>query len=192
MHGMNRRQFLQRGLFGGAVLALGAGTLAAYPSRIVHHPRERLLVLDEARFAVLAAIAARVVTVEGADPVAIAHSVDRSLARAVPEAQADIRNVLGLFENALAGFAFDLRFRPFTRLSPEAQDRVLESWRSSRLVVRRSAYRALRNLTASAYYRTEEAWAKVGYPGPPDFLLQYAPPEDVVPVDTHDAAEEAR
>jgi hypothetical protein len=164
---MQRRTFLKRGLLGGAVLVLGGAGVALQPTRRTATPRAPLQVLDERGFQIMAAIAARVVPVEGADPAAIAQGVDEALAHAVPEARADLAKVLGLFENALPGLLLDGRARPFTQLDPAAQDRVLEHWRDSRLVLRRGAYQALRKLCLGAYYATPEAWRAVHYPGPP-------------------------
>lgn len=169
---MNRRTLLRRGLLGGALLAVGSGTaLALWPTRRTHVPTGPLLVLDERAFAVLAAIAARVVVAPAADPVDIAHVIDRALARAVPEARADVRQLLALFDNALAGALLDGRLRPFTALDADGQDAVLRAWRDSRLVLRRSGYKALRNLCATSFYRQEKAWAQAGYDGPPAWLL---------------------
>src|SRR4029453_2273003 len=118
---MTRRSFLKRGLFGGFVLALGGSTgLALWPSRTDYRPRRALKLLDERRFSVLAAIAARTVRAPGADPVEIAPLSEQPLALAPKESQADFLKLLGLFENALPGLLFDGRARPFTRLSPEA------------------------------------------------------------------------
>jgi hypothetical protein len=124
-------------------------------------------VLDERRFAVLAAIAARTVRAPGADPAEIAHTVDAHLQTGVAEERADLLQLLSLFENALAGALLDGRFRPFTRLSGEAQDRVLATWRGSRIAVRRVGYQALKKLTCAAHYASLATWPSVGYPGPP-------------------------
>jgi hypothetical protein len=72
-----------------------------------------------------------------------------------------------VLESALAGMIFDGRTKPFTRLSPEAQDAVLAHWRDSRLLVRRTGYQVLRKLTCAAHYAQPTSWASVGYPGPP-------------------------
>ncbi len=169
---MQRRAFLKRGLLGGTLLAVGGGTaFALYPSRIRFTAREALRVLDAKSFNVMASIVARVVTAEGADPVAITHTIDQALARAVPEAQHDIVQLLGLFENALTGLLLDGRLKPFTQLDGNAQDAVLLAWRDSRLVLRRGAYKALKNLCTTSFYRKESSWHLVEYPGPPDALL---------------------
>ncbi|MGZ3429573.1 MAG: hypothetical protein ACXVCV_23140, partial [Polyangia bacterium] len=87
------------------------------------------------------------------------------------EVRADFGKLLLLLENALAGFVLDGRARPFTRLSPDAQDEVLADWRDSRLALRRSGFAALRKLTQAAWYAAPEAWADVGYPGPPQLSV---------------------
>jgi hypothetical protein len=165
---VKRRSFLQKGLFGGALLALGGGGLALYPGRHLAFPPGALHVLDERSFQVMVAIAARVVLAPHADPVAIAQGVDEALSRAVAEGQADLVKLLGLFENALPGLLFDGRTAPFTRLDAAGQDRVLTSWRDSRFVVRRSGYHALRRLCLGVYYGDPRAWPSIGYAGPPD------------------------
>jgi hypothetical protein len=111
------------------------------------------------------------VTAPAADPIEIAHRVDAQLALGSPEARADFAKLLGLLESALAGLLLDGRPRPFTHLSPAAQDDVLASWQTSHLAVRRSGYGVLRKLTQAAYYAAPEAWADVGYPGPPQIGL---------------------
>lgn len=165
---MNRRSFVKKGLFGGALLLLGGGGLALSPTRRLASPLRKLLVLDDRGFQVLVAVASRVVTVDGADPVAVAQGVDESLSRALPEVQQDLVGLLGLFENALPGLLLDGRARPFTRLDPAAQDRVLESWRDSRLVLRRGGYQALRKLCLGVFYSDPRTWPALHYAGPPD------------------------
>lgn len=167
---MNRRAFLKRGLFGGALLAVGGGAgLSLWPGRVLHRPTGPLLALTPETFNVMAAIARRVVTAPGADPVAIAHTIDASLARATVEARNDLLGVLRLFDSAVVG-ALDGRLGPFTTLSDAEQDRALVAWRDSRLVLLRGAYKALKNLAATSHYRKEATWASVGYPGPPGWL----------------------
>jgi len=168
---MNRRTFLRRGLIGGAVLALGGTGLALWPTLIQHRPRTPLKVLDEKQFAVLAAVAARAVRAPGADPVQMAHGLDDLMSRMAPEVQSDFKQLLGLFENALAGLIFDGRTKPFTRLSPEEQDTVLARWRDSRITVRRAGYAALRKLTQAQHYGQPSSWPSVGYAGPPQISV---------------------
>lgn len=149
-------------------MLFGGGALALFPTRHLASQTRWLHVLDERGFQVMVAIAARVVPVPGADPVLIAEGVDASLAYTSPEAQADIADLLGLFENALPGLLLDGRAAPFTWLDGPAQDRVLESWRDSRFVLRRAGYHALRRLCLAVYYGDERSWPAIHYGGPPD------------------------
>ena len=165
---MNRRTFIRRGLWGGLLLAVGGSVgLATWPTERRYKARRGLEAVNERQFAILAAVAARMVGAPKADPVEIAHRVDATVALGPPEAKADFGKLLLLLENALAGLLLDGRARPFTHLSPEAQDDVLLRWQRSHLLVRRSGYGVLRKLTQAAHYAAPEAWADVGYPGPP-------------------------
>ncbi len=146
-----------------------------WPTLMKHHPRKPLLVLDARGFAILAAIAARMVDAPGADPIEIAHGVDVVIARESHEAQADFRQLLLLFDSALAGL-MDAHVRPFTSLSFDEQGSVLYAWRDSRLALRQSGYKALRNLTAAAHYASPTCWESVGYPGPPKISGMVATP----------------
>lgn len=161
----SRRSFLRKGVGAGVVLAFGGG-LALYPSAQVASPTQPLLVLQPSGFQVLVAVAQRVVTAANADHVAIAHGVDAVLQRLPIEVQADTNKLLGLFENALPGLFLDFRVRPFTRLSPEGRDSVLDSWRTSHIALRRAGYQALRKLCLGAHYAQESSWGPCDYHPP--------------------------
>lgn len=164
---MNRRGFLKRGLLGGALLTVGGGVgLHLWPAQILWRPQRDLAVFNAKTFNTMACVVARVVTVPGADPVAITHTIDAALARAAPEAQKDLTQALGLLESAAMGLV-DGHLGPFSRLSPQAQDATLDAWRTSRLSLRRGAYKALKNLAVTSYYRFPSAWPAAGYAGPP-------------------------
>jgi hypothetical protein len=168
---MNRRRFLKTGLFGGLLLAVGGTGLALWPSERRARPRRALRALDERQFAIVATIAGRTVTAPGADHVAVAERVDELAALMVPESRAELKQLVMLFENGLAGMIFDMRPRPFTRLSPEEQDAALLAWRNSRFAVRRRGYQVLRRLTQAAHYGAPGGWAITGYPGPPQLSV---------------------
>ena len=165
---MNRRTFVKRGLWGGLLLAAGGSLgLGLWPTSMMRRPTRVLQALDERQFAILAAVAARTVVAPDADAVEIAHRCDERLAISYPEVRHDIGRLLLLLENGLAGLLLDGRARPFTRLSPAAQDAALDDWRDSKLAVRRGGYVALRKLTQAMWYAAPAAWPEVGYPGPP-------------------------
>jgi hypothetical protein len=164
---MNRRSFLRKGALAGVLLFAGGAGLALFPTRRSYTPRKHLKALDEKRFAILAAVAARIVQAPGVDPVGIAHGIDETIDLWVEENRADFLKLLGLFDNGLAGLILDGHARPFTHLGPEAQDKALEAWRDSRILLRRAGFQTLRKLTAAVHWSNPTNWASSGYAGPP-------------------------
>ena len=170
--GLSRRSLVKRGLLGGALLAAGgAGFLALRNGATVAVPADGLLVFTPAQFAVLDAVARRMVRPRSGWPtveqVGVARAADRIAARVEASAQKELQQLLGLFDNGLAGFLFGGWTRPFTRLEGPEQDAVLAEWRDSRIAVRRTGYAALRTLVIAAYYQSPSIWPAVGYGGPP-------------------------
>lgn len=164
---MDRRRFLKRGLFGGALLALGGGGLVALRSTSsAVLPIASLDVVEPKVFPVLVAVAARMVDAPGRDPVVIAHAVDLALSFQPPEAQRDVNRVLALLENGLFGLFTRGSPRLFTELSESEQHRALSSWRTSRLTVLRGAFTALKRLCLGSHYASLENARAIGYPGP--------------------------
>ena len=173
--GKQRRSVLKRGLFGGALLMLGgAGFLATRGTQAVPLPKGGLKVLSEREFAVITAIAARMVRPRANFPtveeVSLAEACDLVLARADSSVQKEIKELLMVFENALANALFGLRFKPFTAHSGEQQDEVLREWEQSSLTIRRTGFAALRTIALAAYYGNPKTWKAVGYEGPPSAL----------------------
>lgn len=156
---------------GGALLALGGlGALSLRKGPPRDLPREGLGVLDAREYAVMAALAARIVPDRPGFPtveeLSTAVAADALLQKMDASVRAEMKQLLRLFENALTNALFGGRPRPFTSLSPPTQDEVLREWRDSRLEVRRTGYQALRGLVLAAYYGDARTWAAVGYPGP--------------------------
>lgn len=166
----SRRGFLKKGLFGGLLLALGGGGwLATRRGAQVPMPGG-LQVLNAAEYAVMWAIVQRFAPAhEGfpsPDTLKTAVACDGIIALLEEVTQAELKQLLMLFENALPNFLFGGRSSPFTQLDPVEQDQVLAEWRDSRLTLRRTGYRALRGLAIAAYYGNTATWSAVGYPGP--------------------------
>ena len=164
---------MRAGLFGAVAVAVGGVALAMQDTQKRSQLPQKLAVLTGEEYAVLAAIAARVSPAAGkgapgADALDVALKVDALMARASHDAQQGLKLALVMFDNALPGALFGDRLRPFTRLSPRAQDRVLENMRSSRLTFRRQLYAGLTSLVAALYWADERTWPRIGYPGPPD------------------------
>jgi hypothetical protein len=83
------------------------------------------------------------------------------------EGQKEVRQLVGLFENALFGLLLDGQWRTFTASTHEQQDARIRAWQQSRLEVRRTGYRALKKIVYSSFYGAPETWGAIGYPGPP-------------------------
>lgn len=170
--GQARRGFLKRGVVGGAVLALGGGTaLFLRPGKEWPLPAEGLLALSPREYAVVMALAERMMPVSGdyptIDKMQVGLNADRILTKVDETALKEMKQLLNLFENALPNFLFGLRITPFTQMAAADQDAVLAEWMRSGLEVRRTGYTALRGLVLAAYFVKHETWAAVGYPGPP-------------------------
>jgi len=172
---LDRRRFLRRGLFGGALL-LCAGSLPFVfrTTRRGNAPRAPLKLLSADEYAVFAAVAARMVPGDGADArwpraeaLDCAGKVDALMATVHPDVGNDFRRLLHLVESGFAGLLIAGSPRPFTRAAPAEQDARLEAWRRSRLAVLRSGYQALKRLAHAAYYSSPEIYEAIGYPGPP-------------------------
>jgi hypothetical protein len=184
----SRRRLLQTGLFGAAAVTAFGFILAKRETKRRDTPKG-LSVLDADQFAVLAAVAARLAPklgegAPGADALRIAEQAEALFAHTPPDVQQGLKVALGAVENALSGALFFERMTPFTQLSGEDQDRVLNQLRASRLGFRRTVFYALANLVASLYWGDARTWARIGYGGPPDRdALREAYRENLVDLD---------
>jgi hypothetical protein len=142
-------------------------------------PRVPLSVLSSDEYAIFAAVAARVVAVDGDSPstsdVDVAGRADAAMAQWPDSVQVEFRRLLRLFENALVGAVTRTGFETFTASSARRQHERLAAWSGSRVAVFRSGYQAMKRLACACYYAAPEAWSATGYPGPPE--LPFGDPE---------------
>ena len=169
---VSRRQVLRFGLFGATALALG-GVGLALQSTVPREPKAPLRTLSAREYAILVALAARMVPSTDGSPdpteLDVAGRIDAFLATCDPGLQGDVKQVLALMENGLSNLVFGLTPRPFSASTPEVQEALLQGWRTSHLDIRRTAYKAINGLVAATYYGAVETYASVGYPGPPNY-----------------------
>ena len=102
----------------------------------------------------------------------VAGRLDLFLAPSDPAVAKDFKQLLALFDNALFSLVSGGPPTPFTKMSPEQQDRQLGRWAQSRLPMLRSGYQALKRLSAALYFCAPETFASMGYPGPPYELVR--------------------
>lgn len=192
-----RRSFLKTGALGATMLALGGVGVGLLPGRVTS-PSRPLKALSPRAFSVLHAVAARVnpggpslagrPDFPAASDLGVAEAVDDLLATCPPGMVAEVEQACALFENPLTNLVVAGTPTAFTDMDAVAQDRVLDGWRTSPLGLRRQVYKALRTLTASAYYARPEVWPALGYAGPlvaaivtPAAATTQAPPTGVAP-----------
>jgi hypothetical protein len=169
---VDRRVFIKRTLLGGAALAVaGAIPLALRRTRLIPLPAEALRFFTAREYSIFAAVADRVVQGPlSARELRVTEKTDTLMAAADPDSQRDLRQLLALFDSALAAFLFDGRITPFTALAPAAQDEALRQWRDSRLALRRSGLQAMQRLSLAMAYSDPRTYEGIGYPGPPTLL----------------------
>jgi len=135
--------------------------------------RKPLQSLTSQEFSILWAIADRLAPAKGnfppASAIEVPEKIDAFLATVDPATRGELKLVLKLVENALPGVFLDGRVRPFTKCDPATQDAILEGWRLSSILARRTIFKALNNLVGATYYGSPETYALVGYPGPPNY-----------------------
>ena len=147
----DRREFLKTSLAGSLVL-VAAALLPAGCAREEETPRG-LLVFTPGEYLTMEAVAARIIPrggifPAGAEDAGVARRVDRILVHLEADTQRRIRRALRVFEYAPL---FSGLLRPFRRLSPAEQDRLLHAWHSSRRVFRAQVFDALKWLVMMAF-----------------------------------------
>ena len=183
---LGRRSFLTQGLIGGALLVVGGSTgLALRRTRLRYKPSKPLKFLTEEEFNIFSAVADRIIPGSDNHPSAselqVGEKADAVMARGEPVARGEFKQLLGLFDNALASLLFDFRITPFTQLEPEAQDEAIERWQGSRIVLRRTGYQALKRLTCACYYASPESWPSIGYEAQYELAKQVDTAQAVTP-----------
>ena len=162
------------------MLALGGTTFLTLRRTLrAAKPRAALSVLSLDEYAIFAAVAARVVAVDGGSPstddVDVAGRADAAMALWPGSVQVEFRRLLRLFENALTGAALRQGLETFTASPPREQDARLSLWSRSRVAVFRTGYQAMKRLACACYYAAPEAWPATGYPGPPELPFATEP-----------------
>jgi Gluconate 2-dehydrogenase subunit 3 len=168
---LTRRSLLKAGLWGGAITGLTGLGLGLQKTALVSGD-QGLLVLSPEEYAVLFAFCDRLCPAlpgfPGARELGVARQVDQFMAAAPADERDGFKLALRIFEHPLTGALFAERVSPFTRLSAEAQDRVMRAWRGSAVSVRRIVFAGVSGLASSLYWGDPRTWPRTGYAGPPE------------------------
>jgi hypothetical protein len=166
---MERRTLLKLGVASGAALALLGGGAA-----LLFEPAWRDGRLSPNGETIFVAVARAVL--DGSLPIdtaarrsALGAHLERmsaTLRSMSPSAQTEVARLLALLSTppgrlAMAGLTSDWE----SAQTPQIQ-LALKAMRTSRLLLRRQAYHALRDLTHAAYFSDRSTWTQLGYPGP--------------------------
>jgi len=131
---------------------------------------EQLKFFSPMEFLIVQAVSRRIVGAPlpghpSTDEVDVALRADLFLAGAEPEIQEQFHELLTVFNGALFAFLFDFQFSSFINMSPEDQDAYLESWMTSALEFRRTAFQALKRISLSLFYTDSRSWNEIHYDG---------------------------
>ncbi|HEU4844831.1 MAG TPA: hypothetical protein VFT05_11245 [Burkholderiaceae bacterium] len=166
----SRRSFLKIGMLGALTLAVGG---ALY--RAVQGPAQpRPFALDDNARSVLTAIIPSMLgpvlpTAQPARAAAVANTVERvaGAVHGLPLAtQKEVQDLFGLLSlgparRFLAGVPAS-----WNEATPAQADAFLHSWQHHRIAMLVTAYQALHDLIAGAWYADPACWEAIGYPGP--------------------------
>ena len=162
---LDRRAFLR---LSGALIAAGSAPLGCLSAKSERGPNGVLAQLTPRTYAVFQAAAERLL---GPGPAELVHRgvvnpaeiADRWLAR-LPELAPPLR--AGLLVLEFAPFPVLPKLRPFTALSPAAQDAVLAHLMGSSLDWKRTLFKGIKSFACLTFYSAAPSRALTGYPGP--------------------------
>lgn len=168
---MRRRTWLQIGIGGAVLLALGGGTLALVRAgwsagRLT--PAGRELFAAVARGVLAGMLPDRAAQPKAHERMLAAHleRLQATIAALPAPTQHEVAELAALLLHPLgrrlfAGLATDWR-----DASPAELQATLQRLRVSSSVLRQQAFHALRDLTNGAYFADPSTWETIGYPGP--------------------------
>lgn len=157
----------------GAVLAGVGGTVAFVRSRgyradrlvpLVSLTAWELTVVEHAARRIAAADRPNDPSIPSVDDVDVAGFIDSYVARMAPPMRRDLSRAL-LYLEQVAPLAAAKASR-FTELDPDDQDRVLQAFEASPVMLLRGAFAAIKSLVFMGYYRDARTWKIIGYEGP--------------------------
>jgi len=165
----SRRAFLATGVLGAAALATAGWLRLRAPALTAGRALDanaRAIVRAMAPAFLAGALpddeSVRIAAID--ETVANVHAAILGLA---PAAQRELAQLFALLGVAPARMALAGLVPDWPDASPSQVDAVLERWRTSRIMLLRSAYDGLHQLVLAAWYGNPRAWDAIGYPGPP-------------------------
>lgn len=167
---MRRREFIQAGFAGAALLAVAGFLDRAHAS---HIPSHRFLDARGVRTVaalVPVVLAGALPTDEAARAGAIREVVagfDRAVSQLSIPVQQEMGELFSFLHTAPLRIAFAGLWSPVEESTPDELRAFLARWRASRFDLQRASYRALTQLIQASWYGNPASWPGIGYAGPP-------------------------
>lgn len=180
---LNRRQFIQAGVAGAALLGaarLAYGPLKADPEYEV--PAEkRFRALDGRSRTAFAAIArvmlAGALPRDEAEYETALHEVvlgcDTVVAGLPGPVRDELEELLSLLNHPLGRRWVAGVTKPWEQASADDVGHFLSRWRYSSFLLLRSGYQALHQIVFAAWYGNPRSWVGIGYAGPPAYMKEF-------------------
>ena len=168
---LNRRKFLAVGVAGAGALAI-AGWLRRTPPPAAGSVTSNISVdgQDILRAIVPVMLAGALPVDSSARATAIAQTLaalDTAIGGLPAAAQAELAQLFNLLSLPPVRLAVARIDAPWAQAAPDQVRACLDRFRGSSVQLLRAAYDALHQLTFAAWYGQPQAWAAIGYPGPP-------------------------
>jgi hypothetical protein len=161
----SRRKFLKETLFGALTLSVTKlFPLSISGAEIASEMQPLLKFFSPNEFLIMQAVGERIVGAPASE-VNVALRADQFLSMADPEVQEQFHQLFTVFNGALFTFLFEFRFSSFINMSAKEQDSYIQSWMTSSLAFRRTAFQALKRVSLSMFYTDNRSWNEIGYNG---------------------------
>lgn len=158
---VGRRRFLGWVAAGTVAVGTGLGLVRTSGYVVSADVKRQLDVLEPWQFVVVEAFGRRVLE---PDPIGIGLYTDQYMRDLAASDRRDVGRFIAYLEH-IAPLSSGHAHR-FTKLSPEAQDHVIEAVETSSVELLRAGFQALKAMAMMAYWRRPESWKQIGYSGP--------------------------
>jgi hypothetical protein len=168
---MDRRRFLKQTFIGAVALSAARFLPAQYAQAgIPQSVSSRLTFFSEQEYLIVATVSSRLTghPMTGSFPekdVDVALRADHFLSTEDPEIQEQMHLLLTLFNSAIVAAILEFKFSTFLKMQPDIQDEYVESWMTSGIGFRRTAFQALKRLCMSMHYTDSRSANEIGYHG---------------------------
>lgn len=167
---MRRRQFIQVGIAGAALLAAARFLDRAQAAHIPSHRFLDARGMRTVTALVPVVLAGALPSEENARSAAIRDVVagfDRAVSQLSIPVQQEMGELFSFLHSPPLRIAFAGLWSPPEESTPEELRDFLSRWRGSRFDLQRASYRALTQLIQAAWYGNSASWPAIDYPGPP-------------------------